>query len=64
MLVLGILGGGVEMPYNNMMDPNVCAGLKTGSCPVKAGDKLVFASKINVLPKFPTVSALFSLGLT
>lgn len=53
--VVGILGGGVEMPYNNMMDTNVCAGLKTGSCPVKGGTKLVFASKINVLPKFPTI---------
>ncbi len=52
----GILGGNIETPYNTMMDSNACTGLKTGSCPVKAGDHLVFHSKINVLPSFPTAS--------
>jgi len=53
--VIGILGGGMEMPYNSIMSPDFCTGLTSGSCPVKSGTEVVFTSNIEVLPSYPTI---------
>ncbi|XP_023335349.1 protein NPC2 homolog [Eurytemora carolleeae] len=53
--IVGILGGGVEMPYNNIMSTDFCSGLPAGSCPVKAGSYLEFTSNIEILPTYPTI---------
>jgi len=52
--VIGILDGGMEMPYNVIIDEDFCKGLE-GGCPISEGADSKFKTSLNILDSFPTI---------